>query len=185
MNVRPDRPSRRPILAGTVVSGRADSSARTSAWLRVRWANFALTRLRPSSIRADGCPKPQRAARRRRLRIKSWIRSKLFDTVEAAVADCTLLFATTPRQRPGQAVIGPQAGRGETCAKIASRRKGRAAVRAGKRAGLAQRRGGSLSDRHHQHFRSIPRRLAQSRAGVLLLGYEWFKLATLEHCRSR
>jgi tRNA/rRNA methyltransferase len=63
--------------------------------------NFGLTRLRLVKPR-DGWPNvaAQRAAAGAD-HILDHV--ELFDTVEAAVADCTLLFATTARARPGLA----------------------------------------------------------------------------------
>src|SRR3974390_2852621 len=70
--------------------------------------NFALTRLRLVNPR-DGWPSmsAQRAAAGADHILE---RVELFDTVEQAVADCTLLFATTARA-PDQAkpVVGPPA----------------------------------------------------------------------------
>src|SRR5882724_2889951 len=79
--------------------------------------NFALTRLRIVNPR-DGWPNlsAQRAAAGADHILD---KVKLFDTVEAAVADCTLLFATTARAHDqAKPVIGPEAAAGEMVGQI-------------------------------------------------------------------
>src|SRR4030088_621604 len=96
--------------------------------------NFGLTRLRIVSPR-DGWPNvsAQRAAAGAD-RILD--RAELFDTVEAAVADCTLLFATTARAHDqAKPVIGPQQAAPQIVREIAA--AGQGAILFGReRAGL-------------------------------------------------
>src|SRR3982075_2104587 len=77
--------------------------------------NFALTRLRIVNPR-DGWPNiaAQRAASGADHILD---RAELFDTVEQAVADCTLLFATTARAHDqAKPVVAPQAAAREIAA---------------------------------------------------------------------
>src|SRR5580658_10879237 len=74
--------------------------------------NFALGRLRIVKPR-DGWPNisAQRAAAGADHILD---KAELFDTVEQAVADCTLLFATTARAHDqAKPVVGPEAARSE------------------------------------------------------------------------
>ncbi|HEV7601615.1 MAG TPA: TrmJ/YjtD family RNA methyltransferase [Bradyrhizobium sp.] len=137
--------------------------------------NFGLTRLRIVKPR-DGWPNgsAQRAAAGADHILD---KVELFDTVEAAVADCTLLFATTARAHDqAKPVIGPQQAAQEMVREIAA--AGRVGLLFGReRAGLLNEEV-ALSDRIvtfpvNPAFASL--NLAQA---VLLLGYEWFKLAT-------
>jgi tRNA/rRNA methyltransferase len=139
--------------------------------------NFGLTRLRIVKPR-DGWPNvsAQRAAAGADHILD---RVELFDTVEQAVADCTLLFATTARAHDqAKPVIGPQQAAQEIVGEIAAH--GQAAILFGReRAGLLNEEV-ALSDRIitfpvNPAFASL--NLAQA---VLLMGYEWFKLATAE-----
>src|SRR6267154_2448069 len=139
--------------------------------------NFALTRLRIVNPR-DGWPNPgaQRAAAGADHILD---KVELFDTVQQAVADCTLLFATTARAHDqAKPVIGPQQAAQQIVGEIAAR--GQAAILFGReRAGLLNEEV-ALSDRIitfpvNPAFASL--NLAQA---VLLLGYEWFKLATAD-----
>jgi tRNA/rRNA methyltransferase len=138
--------------------------------------NFALTRLRIVNPR-DGWPSlsAQRAAAGADHILD---KVELFDTVEAAVADCTLLFATTARAHDqAKPVIGPQQAAQEIVREIAA--AGQVGLLFGReRAGLLNEEV-ALSDRIvtfpvNPAFASL--NLAQA---VLLMGYEWFKLATL------
>src|SRR6201993_3934170 len=82
--------------------------------------NFALTRLRIVNPR-DGWPNvaAQRAAAGADHIIDG---VELFDTVEAAVADCTLLFATTARAHDqAKPVVGPEAAAQEMVGELAAR----------------------------------------------------------------
>ena len=137
--------------------------------------NFGLTRLRIVNPR-DGWPNisAQRAAAGADHILD---KVELFDTVEAAVADCTLLFATTARAHDqAKPVVGPEDAAREVVSQIAAGEN--VAVMFGReRAGLLNEEV-ALSDRIitfpvNPGFASL--NLAQA---VLLIGYEWFKLAT-------
>ena len=137
--------------------------------------NFALTRLRIVRPR-DGWPNvaAQRAAAGADHIIEH---VELFDTVEAAVADCTLLFATTARAHDqAKPVVGPEAAATEMVGQI--RDGGTVGILFGReRWGLTNEEVG-LSNRIitfpvNPGFASL--NLAQA---VLLVGYEWFKLST-------
>jgi tRNA/rRNA methyltransferase len=139
--------------------------------------NFALTRLRIVNPR-DGWPNlsAQRAAAGADHILD---KVELFDTVEAAVADCTLLFATTARAHDqAKPVIGPREAAQEIVREIAA--SGQVGLLFGReRAGLLNEEV-ALSDRIitfpvNPAFASL--NLAQA---VLLMGYEWFKLATAD-----
>src|SRR5882724_8839535 len=139
--------------------------------------NFGLTRLRIVDPR-DGWPNlsAQRAAAGADHILD---RVELFDTVEQAVAGCTLLFATTARAHDqAKPVIGPQQAAQEIVREIAA--QGQVGLLFGReRAGLLNEEV-ALSDRIitfpvNPAFASL--NLAQA---VLLLGYEWFKLATAD-----
>ena len=102
--------------------------------------------------------------------------AKLFDTVQEAVADCSLLFATTARAHDqAKPVLSPEAAVQEMAAEIAG--EGRAAILFGReRWGLTNEEV-ALADRIvtfpvDPEFASL--NLAQA---VLLMGYEWFKVA--------
>ena len=137
--------------------------------------NFGLTRLRIVKPR-DGWPNvsAQRAAAGADHILD---KVELFDTVEQAVADCTLLFATTARAHDqAKPVIGPQQAAQEIVREIAA--AGQVGLLFGReRAGLLNEEV-ALSDfiitfPVNPAFASL--NLAQA---VLLMGYEWFKLAT-------
>ena len=137
--------------------------------------NFALTRLRIIKPR-DGWPNisAQRAAAGADHILG---KAELFDTVEQAVADCTLLFATTARAHDqAKSVVGPQAAAAEMVGQIAA--GGTVGILFGReRSGLQNEEVG-LANRIitfpvNPGFASL--NLAQA---VLLIGYEWFKLAT-------
>jgi tRNA/rRNA methyltransferase len=137
--------------------------------------NFALTRLRIVKPR-DGWPNisAQRAAAGADHILG---KAELFDTVEQAVADCTLLFATTARAHDqAKPVVGPQAAAAEMVGQIAA--GGTVGILFGReRSGLQNEEVG-LANRIitfpvNPGFASL--NLAQA---VLLIGYEWFKLAT-------
>src|SRR5271169_6446152 len=137
--------------------------------------NFALSRLRLVNPR-DGWPNvsAQRAAAGADQILE---RAELFDTVEAAVADLTLLFATTARAHdqakpvvaPGQAateIVGHMAGGGAVGILFGRERYG---LR-NEEVALANR---IITFPVNPGFASL--NLAQA---VLLIGYEWFKLST-------
>src|SRR3954464_12694653 len=138
--------------------------------------NFGLTRLRIVKPR-DGWPNvsAERAAAGADHILDQ---VELFDTVEAAVADCTLLLATTARAHDqAKPVIGPAQAAQEIARELAA--AGQVGLLFGReRAGLLNEEV-ALSDRIvtfpvNPAFASL--NLAQA---VLLMGYEWFKLATL------
>jgi tRNA/rRNA methyltransferase len=137
--------------------------------------NFGLSRLRIVKPR-DGWPNlsAQRAAAGADHILD---RVELFDTVEAAVAGCTLVLATTARAHDqAKPVIGPREAAREIVREIAA--QGEVALLFGReRAGLLNEEV-ALSDRIvtfpvNPAFASL--NLAQA---VLLMGYEWFTLAT-------
>src|ERR1700709_2057370 len=104
---------------------------------------------------------------------------ELFDSVEEALADCTVLFAPTARpQNQAKPVIGPQQAAQEIVREIAA--AGQVGLLFGReRAGLLNEEV-ALSDfiitfPVNPAFASL--NLAQA---VLLMGYEWFKLATAD-----
>jgi tRNA/rRNA methyltransferase len=137
--------------------------------------NFALDRLRIVNPR-DGWPNvaAQRAAAGADHILEQ---VELFDTVEQAVADCALLFATTARAHDqAKPVVGPDVAAAEMAAQIRS--GGAVGILFGReRAGLLNWEVG-LANRIitfpvNPGFASL--NLAQA---VLLIGYEWFKLST-------
>src|SRR3954465_5093173 len=137
--------------------------------------NFALTRLRIVNPR-DGWPNisAQRAAAGAHHILD---RVELFDTVAEAVADCTLLFATTARAHDqAKPVVAPDAAARAIAAGIAG--GGTVGILFGRdRYGLPNEEV-ALADRIitfpvNPGFASL--NLAQA---VLLIGYEWFKLST-------
>jgi len=137
--------------------------------------NFALDRLRIVNPR-DGWPNvaAQRAAAGAD-HILAGV--ELFDTVEQAVADCALLFATTARAHDqAKPVVGPDVAAAEMVEEI--KRGGTVGILFGReRWGLTNEEVG-LSNRIitfpvNPGFASL--NLAQA---VLLIGYEWFKLST-------
>jgi tRNA/rRNA methyltransferase len=139
--------------------------------------NFGLTRLRLVKPR-DGWPNvsAQRAAAGADHILDN---VELFDTVEAAVADCTLVLATTARAHDqAKPVIGPRQAAGEIVREIAG--KGAVGLLFGReRAGLLNEEV-ALADRIvtfpvNPAFASL--NLAQA---VLLMSYEWFTLATAD-----
>src|ERR1700722_4224154 len=137
--------------------------------------NFGLTRLRIVNPR-DGWPT---VARRRAAAGADYIldNAELFDTVERAVADCTLLFATTARAHDqAKPVVAPEAAASEMTAAIAG--GATAGILFGRERYGLQNEEVALADRMvtfpvNPGFASL--NLAQA---VLLVGYEWFKLAT-------
>src|ERR1700723_4342592 len=137
--------------------------------------NFALSRLRIVNPR-DGWPNiaAQRAAAGADYILEA---AELFDTVEAAVTDCSLLFATTARAHDqAKPVVGPDVAATEMVGQIRS--GGGVGILFGReRSGLLNEEVG-LANRIitfpvNPGFASL--NLAQA---VLLVGYEWFKLST-------
>src|SRR4030081_1381866 len=137
--------------------------------------NFALTQLRIVNPR-DGWPNvsAQRAAAGADHILDH---AELFDTVEQAVADCTLLFATTARAHDqAKPVVAPQAAAREIAAGIAG--GGTVGILFGRERYGLQNEEVALANRIvtfpvNPGFASL--NLAQA---VLLIGYEWFKLST-------
>jgi tRNA/rRNA methyltransferase len=137
--------------------------------------NFALSRLRIVKPR-DGWPNlsAQRAAAGADNILE---RAKLFDTVEAAVADLTLLFATTARAHDqAKPVVAP----GQAATEIVEHIEGggKAGILFGRERSGLQNEEVALANRIitfpvNSGFASL--NLAQA---VLLMGYEWFKLST-------
>src|ERR1700751_4256251 len=136
--------------------------------------NFALSRLRLVNPR-DGWPNiaAQRAAAADHILEKA----ELFDTVQAAVADLDLLFATTARAHDqAKPVVAPQAAAKEIVEHVG--RGGGAGILFGReRWGLTNeevaRATRIVTFPVNPGFASL--NLAQA---VLLMGYEWFKLAS-------
>ena len=137
--------------------------------------NFALTRLRIVNPR-DGWPNiaAQRAAAGADHILDS---AELFDNVEQAVADLTLLFATTARAHDqAKPVVTPEAAAAEIVAHVGS--GGGAGILFGRERYGLQNEEVALANRIitfpvNPGFASL--NLAQA---VLLVGYEWFKLST-------
>jgi tRNA/rRNA methyltransferase len=137
--------------------------------------NFALSRLRIVNPR-DGWPNlaAQRAAAGADAILA---RAELFDTVEAAVADLTLLFATTARAHDqAKPVVAPGQAATEIVAHVAN--GGGAGILFGRERYGLQNEEVALANRIitfpvNPGFASL--NLAQA---VLLIGYEWFKLKT-------
>src|SRR3954454_2508415 len=137
--------------------------------------NFALTRLRIVKPR-DGWPNiaAQRAAAGADHILDH---AKLFETVEEAVADLTLLFATTARAHDqAKPVVAPEAAAAAVVAHVAG--GGGAGILFGRERYGLQNEEVALANRIitfpvNPGFASL--NLAQA---VLLIGYEWFKLST-------
>src|SRR5437588_2399189 len=137
--------------------------------------NFALTDLRIVKPR-DGWPNvsAQRAAAGADHILDH---AKLFDTVEQAVADLTLLFATTARAHDqAKPVVAPVEAAAEIVAHVGS--GGGAGILFGRERYGLQNEEVALANRIitfpvNPGFASL--NLAQA---VLLIGYEWFKLST-------
>src|SRR6185437_1890003 len=102
---------------------------------------------------------------------------ELFDTVEAAVADCSLLFATTARAHDqAKPVVGPEEAAQQIVQETAA--QGTTAILFGRERWGLMNEEVALANRIitfpvNPGFASL--NLAQA---VLLMGYEWFKLAT-------
>ncbi|MGJ4942857.1 TrmJ/YjtD family RNA methyltransferase [Bradyrhizobium sp. HKCCYLS1011] len=137
--------------------------------------NFALTELRLVNPR-DGWPNiaAQRAAAGADHIIEN---VGLFETLDQAVADLDLVFATTARSHDqAKPVVGPEAAAREIQGHVVS--GGRAGILFGReRAGLTNeevaRANRIITYPVNPGFASL--NLAQA---VLLMGYEWFKLVT-------
>jgi tRNA/rRNA methyltransferase len=137
--------------------------------------NFGLARLRIVNPR-DGWPNVH--ARRAASGADHILdQVELFDTLTEAVADCTLLFATTARAHDqAKPVVAPDAAAREIATQIAG--GGTVGILFGRERYGLQNEEVALADRIitfpvNPAFASL--NLAQA---VLLIGYEWFKLAT-------
>jgi tRNA/rRNA methyltransferase len=138
-------------------------------------ANFGLSELRLVKPR-DAWPNPRaHAAASGADRLLE--EAKLYDTVEAAIADCTLVLASTARAHDqAKPVIGPQEAAGVMAPRIAAGE--RVGILFGReRYGLENHEVG-LADQIitfpvNPAFASL--NLAQA---VLVMAYEWFKLTT-------
>lgn len=137
--------------------------------------NFGLTRLRIVNPR-DGWP--NMAAQRAAAGADQILNKvELFDTVEAAIADCSLLFATTARAHDqAKPVVGPEEAARQVVQETAA--QGTAAILFGRERWGLMNEEVALANRIitfpvNPSFASL--NLAQA---VLLMGYEWFKLAT-------
>jgi tRNA/rRNA methyltransferase len=139
--------------------------------------NFGLSRLRIVNPR-DGWPNVH--AKRAAAGADHILdRAELFDTVAQAVADCTLLFATTARAHDqAKPVVGPEAAAREIVAQVGEG-GGEVGILFGReRSGLLNEEV-AIANRIvtfpvNPGFASL--NLAQA---VLLMGYEWFKLSTV------
>src|SRR6202011_2639837 len=103
--------------------------------------------------------------------------ANLFDTVEQAVADCTLLFATTARAHDqAKPVVAPEAAPREGAGGVQGGGTG-GSLFGRERCGLQNeevaRANRIITFPVNPGFASL--NLAQA---VLLIGYEWFKLST-------
>ena len=170
-----DRTKSAPDLVGPVVILVEPQLGENIGMAARAMGNFALSRLRLVSPR-DGWPNiaAQRAAAGADHILEN---VELFDTVQAAVADLDLLFATTARAHDqAKPVVAPEGAAREIVGHIAA--GGGAGILFGReRAGLTNEEV-ALANRIvtfpvNPGFASL--NLAQA---VLLMGYEWFKLAT-------
>jgi tRNA/rRNA methyltransferase len=138
--------------------------------------NFGLSRLRIVNPR-DGWPNVH-AKRAASGADHILDQATLFDTVEQAVADCTLLFATTARAHDqAKPVVAPEAAAREIVAQIEAG-AGEVGILFGRERYGLQNEEVALANRIvtfpvNPGFASL--NLAQA---VLLMGYEWFKLST-------
>src|ERR1700726_3574780 len=137
--------------------------------------NFGLTRLRIVNPR-DGWPNVH-ATRAASGADHILDHVELFDTVVEAVADCTLLFATTARAHDqAKPVVAPEVAAHQIAAGVAS--GGTVGILFGRERYGLQNEEVALANRIitfpvNPGFASL--NLAQA---VLLIGYEWFKLST-------
>src|ERR1700729_2571840 len=114
-----DRTKTGPDLSGPVVVLVEPQLGENIGMAARAMGNFALSRLRIVNPR-DGWPNvaAQRAAAGADDILNG---AELFDTVEQAVADCALLFATTARAHDqAKPVVGPEAAAVEMASQIAA-----------------------------------------------------------------
>lgn len=170
-----DKTKTRKELAGPVVVLVEPQLGENIGMCARAMGNFGLTRLRIVNPR-DGWP--NMAAQRAAAGADHILdKVELFDTVEAAVADCSLLFATTARAHDqAKPVVGPEEAARQIVGEIEG--SGTAAIMFGRERYGLQNDEVALANRIvtfpvNPGFASL--NLAQA---VLLMGYEWFKLAT-------
>lgn len=170
-----DKTRPQPALAGPVVILVEPQLGENIGMCARAMGNFGLTRLRIVNPR-DGWPNVH--ARRAASGADHILDAvELFDTVQAAVADCSLLFATTARAHDqAKPVRAPEAAAQEIVREVAAR--GTVGILFGRERYGLQNEEVALADRIvtfpvNPAFASL--NLAQA---VLLVGYEWFKLAT-------
>jgi tRNA/rRNA methyltransferase len=170
-----DRTKSGVMLAGPVVILVEPQLGENIGMAARAMGNFALSRLRIVNPR-DGWPNvsAQRAAAGADHILDD---VELFETVEQAVADCTLLFATTARAHDqAKPVVAPEVAAREIAAEITG--GGTVGILFGRERYGLQNQEVALANRIvtfpvNPGFASL--NLAQA---VLLIGYEWFKLAT-------
>src|ERR1700729_3760677 len=170
-----DRTKTGPDLSGPVVVLVEPQRGENIGMAARAMGNFALSRLRIVNPR-DGWPNVH--ARRAASGADHILDDvALFDTVEQAVADCSLLFATTARAHDqAKPVVAPEAAAREIATQVAG--GGQVGILFGRERYGLQNEEVALADRIitfpvNPGFGSL--NLAQA---VLLVGYEWFKLAT-------
>jgi tRNA/rRNA methyltransferase len=170
-----DKTKARKELAGPIVVLVEPQLGENIGMAARAMGNFGLTRLRIVKPR-DGWPN---VAAQRAAAGADHILDKveLFATVEAAVADCSLLFATTARAHDqAKPVVGPEEAARQSVTEIAT--GGTAAILFGRERWGLNNEEVALANRIvtfpvNPGFASL--NLAQA---VLLMGYEWFKLST-------
>jgi len=170
-----DKTKTRKELAGPVVVLVEPQLGENIGMCARAMGNFGLTQLRIVNPR-DGWP--NMAAQRAAAGADHILdKVELFDTVEAAVADCSLLFATTARAHDqAKPVVGPEEAARQIVGETAT--SGTAAIMFGRERYGLQNDEVALANRIvtfpvNPGFASL--NLAQA---VLLMGYEWFKLVT-------
>jgi tRNA/rRNA methyltransferase len=140
-------------------------------------ANFGLSRLRLVKPR-DGWPSVQ-ARRSASGADRILDEAALYESAETAIADCSLVLATTARAHDqAKPVLSPQAAMGEISRHLAADDEARAAILFGRERYGLENEEIALADRIvtfpvNPAFASL--NLAQA---VALMAYEWFKLAS-------
>src|SRR5580704_9620904 len=170
-----DKTKAAPVLSGPVVILVEPQLGENIGMAARAMGNFALSRLRIVNPR-DGWPNVH--ARRAASGADHILdHAELFDTVELAVADCALLFATTARAHDqAKPVVAPDAAAREIANQCLG--GGKVGILFGRERYGLQNEEVALANRIvtfpvNPGFASL--NLAQA---VLLIGYEWFKLAT-------
>src|SRR5258708_920081 len=170
-----DRTKSGVMLAGPVVILVEPQLGENIGMAARAMGNFALSRLRIVNPR-DGWPNvsAQRAAAGADHILND---VELFETVEQAVADCTLLFATAARaEAKAKPAVAPEVAARESAGEKTG--GGTVGIRCGRERYGLQNEEGALANRIvpfpvNPGFAS--RNLAQA---VVLIGYEWFRLST-------